>query len=75
MTTLARVKDWSYREARRRMIRAARPRLSRHTAIPSLDDDGNRLVTCRCGWRGNGIGWAGHVDTVVRAAVDEDALP
>ncbi len=73
--TLTRVKDWSYREARGRMVRAGRLRLSEHAAIPNLDDEGNRLVTCRCGWRGNAIGWAGHLESVIRAAVDEDVLP
>lgn len=73
--TVTRVKDWSYREARRRLVRAARPRLSQHTATPSVDEQGNRRVACRCGWNGNGIGWVGHLDNVVRAAVDEDPLP
>jgi len=69
-----RIRDWTYRDARCRMVRAARSRLPAHAAIPSLDDDGNRLVDCGCGWRGNGIGWASHLDSVVRAAVDADPL-
>jgi hypothetical protein len=70
-----RIRDWTYRDARRRMVRAGRARLPQHTAIPSLDDDGNRTVECGCGWRGNGIGWASHIDSVVRAALDAGPLP
>lgn len=66
------MQDWTYRDARRRMVRAGRARLPEHVGVASLDDDGNRLVECGCGWRGNAIGWAGHVDSVVRSAVDAD---
>jgi hypothetical protein len=69
------VRDWTYRDARQRMVRLGRARLLEHTGLPDLDDDGNRLVQCACGWRGNGIGWSRHLDTVVRAAIDSDARP
>jgi len=69
------VRDWTYRDARLRMVRAGRARLPEHMAVAALDDVGNRLVECGCGWRGNGIGWAGHIDSVVRAALDADPLP
>ena len=62
--------DWSYRDARRRMVRAGRAQLPRHVAAPRLDDQGNRLVDCSCGWSGNGIGWAWHLDSVVRSAMN-----
>jgi hypothetical protein len=64
--------DWTYRDARRRMLRAGRAQLPRHVAIARLDDHGNRLVDCGCGWSGNGLGWAGHIDSVVRAALDPE---
>lgn len=64
--------DWTYRAARRRMINAARVQLPRHVASPRLDDDGNRLVDCGCGWAGNGLGWNAHLDSVVRAALDAE---
>jgi len=67
-------RDWTYREARRRMVRAGRAHLAEHVGTASLDDDGNRVVQCGCGWRGNGLGWAAHVDSVVRAAVASDRL-
>lgn len=67
-------RDWTYRDARRRMVSVGRARLLEHVGVASLDDHGNRLVECGCGWRGNGIGWAGHVDSVVRSAVDSDTL-
>lgn len=66
------VRDWTYRDAQRRLLRAARARLPEHVGKASLDDYGNRVVRCGCGWQGNGIGWAGHVDSVVRSAVDAD---
>jgi len=65
-----RIWDWTYRDARLRLVRAGRARLPEHVAVAALDDDGNRLVECGCGWRGNGIGWAAHIDSVVRAALD-----
>ncbi len=30
---------------------------------------GNRIVDCRCGWTGNALGWADHLDSVVRGAL------
>jgi hypothetical protein len=72
MTISSRIRDWTYRDARRRMVQAARARLRDHAARADVDDDGNRLVQCGCGWRGNGLGWVAHVDSVVRAAVDAD---
>lgn len=64
------VHDWSYREARRRMIRAGRARLPQHVGLARMDNRGNRLVDCSCGWHGNVLGWAGHLDSVVRSALD-----
>jgi hypothetical protein len=66
------VQDWTYRAARRRMVSAGRTELPRHVAVARLDDDGNRLVDCSCGWRGNGLGWAAHLDHVVRSAPDPE---
>lgn len=63
--------DWSFRDARRRLVHRGRRHLAGHAAAPRLDDDGNRLVDCGCGWTGNGLGWSGHLDDVVRAALDE----
>lgn len=65
-------KDWTYRDARRRLVRAARMQLPNHRASPRLDDEGNRLVDCGCGWTGNGLGWAAHLDAVVRSALDSE---
>ncbi|MDQ4036013.1 MAG: hypothetical protein M3153_08790 [Chloroflexota bacterium] len=71
MTGLAdRRQDWTYRAARRRMVRAGRAEIGRHTAVARLDDHGNRLVDCGCGWTGNGLGWAAHLDAVVRSALN-----
>jgi len=70
-----RIRDWTYRDARLRLVRAGRARLPEHVAVAALDDDGNRLVECGCGWRGNGIGWSAHIDSVVRAALDPDPPP
>jgi hypothetical protein len=67
--------DWTYRDARRRMVRLGRARLLEHTGLAGLDDDGNRLVQCACGWRGNGIGWARHLESVVRSAINSDTRP
>jgi hypothetical protein len=63
-------RDWTYRAARQRMVRAARAEVPHHAAIPQLDARGNRVVKCGCGWRGNALGWAVHLDTVVRSALD-----
>ena len=67
---LARVQDWTYSAARRRMVLAAGASLPRHGAVARLDDRGNRIVECACGWRGNGLGWEGHLDSVIRLALD-----
>lgn len=64
------VQDWTYQDARRRLVRAGRDHLPHHTATGRMDDDGNRMVDCSCGWTGNGLGWAGHIDHVVRSALD-----
>jgi hypothetical protein len=66
-----RVRDLTYGEARRRLLRAGRSQLRRHTATGRLDDVGNRIVDCTCGWTGNGLGWAGHLDHVVRSALGD----
>jgi hypothetical protein len=62
--------DWTYRRAKARMLRAGRAELLRHTARGRLDDRGNRLVDCGCGWSGNGLGWAAHLDHVIHLALD-----
>ena len=61
--------DWTYRAARNRMLRAARAQLPRHDAVARMDDAANRIVDCRCGWTGNALGWADHLDSVVRGAL------
>lgn len=70
--TVPGVVDWSYHEARRHLVRGGRRRLVNHVATPTLDDAGNRVVRCECGWLGNGLGWASHLDGVVRSALDAD---
>jgi hypothetical protein len=65
--------DWTYRAARKRMLRAGRAQLPRHRAVARMDDAGNRIVDCRCGWSGNGLGWAEHLDGVVRSAIGAGA--
>lgn len=70
-----RIRDWTYRDARSRMVRVGRTRLREHAGVASLDDVGNQLVQCACGWRGNSLGWTGHLDDVVRSAVDSDTQP
>jgi cyclopropane fatty-acyl-phospholipid synthase-like methyltransferase len=62
--------DWTYLDARRRLVRAGQAQLPRHVASARLDEMGNRLVDCGCGWTGNGLGWIAHIDSVVRAALD-----
>ena len=64
--------DWTYSEARGRLVRGGRAELPRHVASARLDDVGNRLVDCACGWTGNALGWAAHLDSVVRAAIDAE---
>jgi hypothetical protein len=66
--------DWTYRAARTRMVRAGRASLPRHVAVARLDDRGNRIVDCGCGWSGNGLGWMGHLDSVMRVALDRGML-
>ena len=65
LTTPPIVRDWSYRGAQRRLRRAARALLPRHTGSVRLDGAGNRVVECACGWTGNGLGWLTHLDQVV----------
>jgi hypothetical protein len=62
-------RDWTYRAARERMLRIGRLQLPRHVAVARMDDAGNRVVDCGCGWSGNGLGWAEHLDSVVRQAL------
>lgn len=64
------VRDWTYGDARRRMVWAGGAELARHTGRGRLDARGNRIVDCSCGWTGNGLGWAGHLDNVVKLASD-----
>jgi hypothetical protein len=64
-------RDWTYRAARRRMLRAGRVQLPRHSAVARMDDAGNRIVDCACGWSGNGLGWSDHLDSVVRQSLGE----
>ncbi len=64
------IRDWTYRDARDRMVRAGRLRLPEHVGVAIIADDGTRLVECGCRWRGNGIGWVAHIDSVVRAALN-----
>jgi len=61
--------DWTYQAARKRMLRAGRAQLPRHVAVARMDQAGNRIVDCRCGWTGNALGWADHLDSVVRGAL------
>ena len=69
------LRDWTYFAARNRMVRAGRARLPLHIGAASMDDHGNRMVDCACGWRGNALGWAAHLDNVVQIAIDEDPAP
>jgi hypothetical protein len=72
MATTARPRerqDWTYRAARKRLIRAGKTQLPRHIAAARMDRNANRVVDCSCGWSGNGLGWAGHLDNVVRVAL------
>jgi hypothetical protein len=63
------VRDWSYRGAQRRLRRASKALLPRHTASVCLDAAGNRIVECSCGWAGNGLGWLTHLDQVVSSVL------
>jgi hypothetical protein len=63
------VPDWSYRDARQRLIAAGQALLPRHSATGRLDERANRLVDCTCGWSGNGLGWSEHLDHVVRSGL------
>lgn len=62
--------DWTFRAARRRMIRAGKAQLPLHVAAARMDRNGNRIVDCLCGWSGNGLGWVDHLDSVVHSALD-----
>ena len=62
--------DWSYRDARKRLVVAGRRHLLRHAAAIRLDDGANPIVDCGCGWTGNALGWAKHLDGVVHASID-----
>jgi hypothetical protein len=62
--------DWSYRDARRRLVLAGRRHLQRHAASVRLDEAANPIVDCGCGWTGNAIGWAGHLGQVVGSSLD-----
>lgn len=64
-------RDWSYRDAWSRLIRVGGAELPRHTATGRMDERGNRIVDCGCGWSGNALGWSDHLDAVVRAAVGD----
>lgn len=66
------IRDWTYRAARRRMVRAGGIELTHHTGCGRLDHRGNRIVDCTCGWAGNGLGWAEHLDDVVMHALDAE---
>lgn len=61
--------DWTYRAARQRIVLAGRVELPHHAAVVRMDDNGNRIVECACGWTGNGLGWDGHLDSVIRLAL------
>jgi hypothetical protein len=63
-------RDWSYRDAVRRLAIVGGAELPRHTATARLDQRGNRIVGCGCGWGGNALGWANHIDAVVHSALD-----
>ena len=65
------MRDWSYRAARRRLFRVGQQHLPAHTATTELDSAGNFIVQCACSWRGNGVGWLGHLHDVVDAAISE----
>ena len=62
--------DWTYEAARQRLVRAGQSQLPRHVAAARMDENGNRIVDCLCGWSGNGLGWTRHLDSVVRVALD-----
>ena len=64
------IRDWTYRAARRRMVRVGGSELAHHIGTGRLDASGNRIVDCSCGWAGNGLGWGSHLDDVVRHALD-----
>ena len=63
-------RDWSYLDARRRLVLAGRRHLQRHPAAIRLDEGANPIVDCGCGWTGNALGWASHLDAVVHASID-----
>jgi hypothetical protein len=63
------IRDWTFREAKRRLRQVAAVHLPKHTAGMRLDRDGNRVVRCSCGWVGNGLGWLTHMEAVLGGAV------
>jgi hypothetical protein len=65
------IRDWTYREAQRRLHRAGQSNLPNHSAQVRLDAAANRVVDCRCGWIGNGLGWLAHLDSVVSGALSD----
>jgi hypothetical protein len=65
--------DWTYRAAQKRMLRLGRAQLRHHAATLRMDNGGNRIVDCRCGWIGNGLGWSEHLDNVVRQALSSSS--
>ena len=69
------LRDWTYLAARDRMVRVGRSKLPLHIGAAGMDDHGNRMVDCACGWRGNALGWAAHLDSVVMTALNEERLP
>ena len=62
--------DWSYADARRRLVVAGRRHLQRHAAVIRLDDGANPIVDCACGWTGNPRGGADHLDDVIQSSID-----
>jgi len=70
MTAISpRIRDWTYQAAADRLRQSATVELPDHRAHMTLDPVGNRVVTCGCGWHGNGLGWLAHIDHIVSAAV------
>ncbi len=65
------IRDWTYESARLRLLLAGRAHLPSHLASVELDEVGNRVVKCSCGWRGNGLGWIDHVDEIVCASLSD----
>ena len=64
--------DWTYRDARRRLVVAGRRHLRRHVAAIRLDEGANPIADCGCGWTGNAFGWAGHLYEVIGSSLDSE---